>query len=260
MWSRCYRPGVRLPSLRRVVPSRVLDAVTVRVVHPLLHTAATAAVGLARETLRWAYVGAPDGVRMGFRSFGPRSMVQQPYATLVGREHVEIGSDTLLAAGVSLAAVPEAPVGPDGGPLIRIGDRVWSAPGLSIVAHRSIEVGDDVWFGPRVYVTDAGHDPSDPSIPIGHRMEPAEPVRIGAGSWLGAGVVVLPGVTIGEHVTVGAGSVVCDDLPAYSVAVGAPARVVRSSTTARARPSTRAGRRRSSRSAPAGPEAPSGRA
>ena len=68
---------------------------------------------------------------------------------------------------------------------------------------------------------------SDPDVPIGHRMAPARPVRIGAGSWLGTGVVVLSGVTIGERVTVGANSVVCDDLPDGSVAVGAPARVVR---------------------------------
>ncbi|UDY36725.1 acyltransferase [Dermatobacter hominis] len=218
---------MRLPSLRDLVPSRAVDAVTVRVLHPALHATATAAVAVAREALRWAYVGQVDGDRMGFRSFGERSMVQQPYATLVGLGHVEIGSDTLLAAGVCLAAVPESPDRSDGAPIIRIGDRVWSAPGLSIVAHRSVEVGDDVWFGPRVYITDAGHDPSDPSVPIGHRMEPAEPVRIGDGSWLGAGVVVLPGVTIGEHVTVGAGSVVCDDLPSHAVAVGSPARVVR---------------------------------
>jgi len=54
-----------------------------------------------------------------------------------------------------------------------------------------------------------------------------EPVRIGAGSWLGTGVVVLPGSTIGKHVVVGAGAVVAGDLPDNSVAVGNPARVVR---------------------------------
>ena len=90
-----------------------------------------------------------------------------------------------------------------------------------------MEIGDDVWIGPGVYITDADHDRSDPDVPIGHRMAPARPVRIGAGSWLGTGVVVLSGVTIGERVTVGANSVVCDDLPDGSVAVGAPARVVR---------------------------------
>ena len=213
--------------LRSLLPSRAVDAITIRLVHPALHATATAVVGLAREALRWAYVGAPDGARLGFRSFGERSMIQQPYATLLGVEGIEIGTDTLISAGVNLAAEPEPDHGVVPDPVIRIGDRVWAAAGLTIVAHRRVEIGDDVWFGPRVYITDAGHDPSDPSVPIGHRMEPARPVRIGDGSWLGTGVVVLPGVSIGEHVTVGAGSVVCDDLPSYCVAVGSPARVVK---------------------------------
>jgi acetyltransferase-like isoleucine patch superfamily enzyme len=191
-----------------------------------MHAAATAAVGVARSALRWAYIGAADGHRLGFAEFGERSMIQQPYATLLGVGRITIGADTLIAAGVSLAVAPE-----DGhrgtAPMIEIGSRVWAAPGLSVVAHRHIEIGDDVWLGPGVHITDADHDPSDPTIPIGLRMEPAQPVRIGKGSWLGTGVVVLPGVTIGDHVTVGANSVVCDDLPSYAVAVGSPARVVR---------------------------------
>ena len=55
---------------------------------------------------------------------------------------------------------------------------------------------------------------------------PEEPVRIGAGSWVGTNSVVLPGVTIGKHVAIGAGSVVTTDLPDNSVAVGSPARVI----------------------------------
>ena len=216
-----------IPLPTDLLPTRVAQVVKVRVVHPLLHTAATAAVGLAREALRWAYVGAADGRRLGFYHFGDGTMIQQPHATLLGVERIWIGADTLVASGATLAAVPEADAADDGEPIISIGSRVWAAPGLSIVAHRRVEIGDDVWFGPGVYITDAGHDPSDPDIPIGHRMEPAEPVRIGDGSWLGTGVVVLPGVTIGDHVTVGANAVVCDDLPSYTVAVGSPARVVR---------------------------------
>ena len=192
-----------------------------------MHAAATAAVGVAREVLRWAYIGAADGHRLGFAAFGERSMIQQPHSTLLGVERITIGADTLISAGASLAAVPED--GDRGGttPMIEIGSRVWAAQSLSVVAHRHVEIGDDVWLGPGVYITDADHDPSDPTVPIGLRMEPAQPVRIGDGSWLGTGVVVLPGVTIGDHVTVGANSVVCDDLPSYTVAVGSPARVVR---------------------------------
>ena len=196
-------------------------------VHPLLHAAASTAVGVARHALRWAYIGAADGRRLGFAGFGERSMIQEPYGTLLGVERITIGADTLISAGARLAAVPEDGQRGRTAAMIEIGSRVWAAQGLSVVAHRRVEIGDDVWLGPGVHITDAGHDPSDPTIPIGLRMEPAQPVRIGDGSWLGTGVVVLPGVTIGEHVTVGANSVVCDDLPSFTVAVGSPARVVR---------------------------------
>lgn len=218
MSSRSDRPGLSVPGL---------DRLKTRVVHPLLHVAATAAVGLARETLRWAYVGAADGERLGFAAFGADSLIQQPHSLLLGESMISIGSDTLISAGAILAASPESEEAIAQGPILQIGSRVWAATGLSIVAHRRVVIGDDVWFGPGVYITDAGHDPSDPAVPIGVRMEPAEPVHIGNGSWLGTGVAVLPGVTIGEHVAVGANSVVCDDLPSHTVAVGSPARVVR---------------------------------
>lgn len=198
-----------------------------RVVNPLRHRCASAVVELARETLRWAYIGPEDSDRLEFAKFESGSLIEQPYKVLLGPQHISIGRDTLIAAGSILAAWPESEDAYADGPILRIGDRVWGARGLSIVAHRSIEIGDDVWFGPSVYVTDAGHDSSDLDTPIGLQMEPAEPVRIGAGSWLGTGVVVLPGVTIGEHVVIGSNSVVCDDIPSNSIAVGSPAKVIR---------------------------------
>ncbi len=185
---------------------------------------------MARETLRWAYIGPEDSDRLGFGHFGPGTLIEQPYKVLLGPEHISIGNDTMIAAGAILAAWPESDEAYADGPILRIGDRVWGARGLSLVAHLDIEIGDDVWFGPGVYVTDAGHDSADLDVPIGLQMEPARPVRIGAGSWLGTGVVVLPGVTIGEHVVIGANSVVCDDIPSNCIAVGSPARVIREIT------------------------------
>lgn len=216
-------PRVPLPLHR--VPG--YDQLKVRVLHPALHVAATAALGLARETLRWAYVGAAEGDRLGFASFGDGTLIEQPHAVLLGEPMISIGSETLISAGAILAASPESEQAIEDGPILQIGSRVWAARGLALVAHRKVVIGDDVWFGPGVYVTDAGHDPSDLDVPIGLRMEAARPVHIGNGSWLGAGVVVLPGVTIGSHVAVGANAVVVDDLPSNTVAVGSPARVVR---------------------------------
>ncbi len=112
-------------------------------------------------------------------------------------------------------------------PVISIGDRCLIGRGSGIVGHFSIEIGDDVWTGHHVYITDQNHGYEDVSVPISRQTQPERPVRIGDGTWLGHGTVILPGVTIGKHVVVGANSVVTSDLPDNSVAVGAPARIIR---------------------------------
>ncbi len=104
--------------------------------------------------------------------------------------------------------------------VVGIGDRCLLGKGSSIVGHLSIEIGDDVWTGPHVYVTDQNHGYEDVELPISHQTMPERPVVIGDGSWLGYGAVVLPGARIGRHVVVGAGSVVVGDLPDRCVAVG----------------------------------------
>ena len=92
---------------------------------------------------------------------------------------------------------------------------------------RHIDIGDDVAIGPNVYITDHNHRYDDITAPIAGQWLAQDSVRIGAGSWLGTGVIVLPGSDIGVHVAVAAGSVVRGRLPDRSVAAGAPARVVR---------------------------------
>jgi acetyltransferase-like isoleucine patch superfamily enzyme len=162
-----------------------------------------------------------------FRRFGERSAICFPTTALFGEAYIEIGDNTIvgphasLSAGVSPVHVPDPP------PVLRIGDRCLIGRGSGIVAHRFVEIGDDVFTGHHVYVTDANHGYEDPSVPIGCQFAPPKPVRIGAGSWLGHGTIVLPGADIGRHVAVGAGSVVTGRLPDFSVAVGNPARVIK---------------------------------
>jgi acetyltransferase-like isoleucine patch superfamily enzyme len=85
-----------------------------------------------------------------------------------------------------------------------------------------------VFPGPYVYITDQNHGYADPEVPIGRQMPLNAAVRIGSGSWLGAGAVVLPGADIGRNVVIAAGSVVRGTVPDRCVAAGVPARVVRS--------------------------------
>ena len=95
------------------------------------------------------------------------------------------------------------------------------------MGHFSIVIEDDVWTGHHVYITDQNHGYERIDIPISQQTQPERAVRIGAGSWIGAGSVVLPGAQIGKHVTIGANSVVSGVIDDYSVAVGVPARVIR---------------------------------
>ena len=112
-----------------------------------------------------------------------------------------------------------------GGAHVHFGSNIFANFALTLVDDTHIYVGDCTMFGPNVTIATAAH----PVLP--ELREKAYqynlPVHIGRNCWLGAGVIVLPGVSIGDNTVVGAGSVVTRDLPANVVAVGSPCRVVR---------------------------------
>ena len=112
-----------------------------------------------------------------------------------------------------------------GGHHVHFGKNVYANFNLTMVDDTHIHVGDYTNFGPNVVLATAGH-PILPSLrELGTQYN--APIKIGKCCWLGAGVVVLPGVTIGDNTVVGAGSVVTKDLPSNVVAVGNPCRVIR---------------------------------
>ncbi|WP_262347414.1 sugar O-acetyltransferase [Nocardioides dongxiaopingii] len=113
----------------------------------------------------------------------------------------------------------------DYGTNITLGARCFANYGLVALDVAPITIGDDVQIGPHVQLLTPTH-PVEPE-PRRDKWEAAKPITIGDNVWLGGGVVVCPGVTIGADTVVGAGSVVTRDLPARVVAVGNPARVVR---------------------------------
>ena len=112
-----------------------------------------------------------------------------------------------------------------GGHHVHFGKNVYANYNLTLVDDTHIYVGDGTMFGPNVTVATAGH-PIDPELRE-RALQYNMPVRIGRNCWLGAGVIVLPGVTIGDNVVIGAGSVVTKNLPDNVVAVGNPCRVLR---------------------------------
>ena len=119
----------------------------------------------------------------------------------------------------------ESPLHTNWGRHTHFGNNVYANFNLTLVDDTDIFIGDSVMIGPNVTIATAGH-PIDPEL----RKKVAQyniPVRIGNNVWIGAGAVVLPGVSIGENTVIGAGSIVTKDIPANVVAVGNPCRVLR---------------------------------
>jgi acetyltransferase-like isoleucine patch superfamily enzyme len=186
------------------------------------------AVHAVRDRIsEWAAIG-PD-TRRGrrFGEFGRGSVICFPHDAIMNERYIRIGAGTMIGPHVTLSAgmVPGQRCLTD--PVVRIGDRCLIGRGSGIVGHLGIEIGDDVWTGHYVYITDQNHGYADLDLPISRQSQPERPVTIGDGSWLGHGTVVLPGARIGRHVVIGANSVVTGTIPDHTIAVGAPARVVK---------------------------------
>lgn len=112
-----------------------------------------------------------------------------------------------------------------GGAHVHFGKNIYANFNLTLVDDTHIYVGDYTMFGPNVTVATAGH----PILPELREREYQynAPVYIGRNCWIGAGAIILPGITVGDNVVIGAGSVVTKDLPSNVVAVGNPCRVLR---------------------------------
>ena len=112
-----------------------------------------------------------------------------------------------------------------GGHHVHFGSNIYANFGLTLVDDTHIFVGDNTMFGPHVTVATAGH-PIDPQLRE-KGLQFNMPVHIGTNCWIGAGAIIMPGVTIGDNTVIGAGSVVTRDIPSGVVAVGNPCRVLR---------------------------------
>ena len=121
-----------------------------------------------------------------------------------------------------------------GSPKIRIGKNVQINDLVHISALERVTIGDNTLMASHVYISDNSHGfykgktgDTPPDIDPASRPYFVAPVSIGANVWIGEGVIVMPGVTIGDGAVIGAHSVVTDDIPADSIAVGSPAKVIK---------------------------------
>jgi lipopolysaccharide O-acetyltransferase len=162
-------------------------------------------------------------VRQGMPYVGDRVRLIPPIL-VYGGAAIRIGNGVCIWQHARLIAHNSD----DGSIKIDIGDGASIHPYAHISAIRSVRIGAGALFASNVYISDHDHDWRDPDDPpISNARVLAAPVDIGPNVWLGEKVCVLRGVTIGEGSIVGAGSVVTKDIPPRSIAVGAPARVIR---------------------------------
>jgi acetyltransferase-like isoleucine patch superfamily enzyme len=141
----------------------------------------------------------------------------------LGEGRLRVGAGALFEPGVWITAPGQA--------CITIGAGTFLNLGVMVAAMDLVEIGEHCMFANGCFVTDADHRIDDPDTPITWQgFTSRGPTRIGDDVWCGANVVVTSGVTIGERSVIGANAVVTQDIPPHSVAVGAPARVVRQIT------------------------------
>jgi acetyltransferase-like isoleucine patch superfamily enzyme len=158
---------------------------------------------------------------------------------IINPERISFGDHAWLGPGSFIVAVKQYP-----GPSLRhpnrdheiqsysshihIGHRVTSSGSLVIGAAQRVDIGDDVLLAMNVTILDNLHGYQTPDVPYKYQpLQRIAPVAVGRGCWIGQNVVILPSVTIGEMSIIGANSVVTHDIPARSIAVGAPARVIK---------------------------------
>jgi acetyltransferase-like isoleucine patch superfamily enzyme len=133
---------------------------------------------------------------------------------------LEVGEGTLLEPNVWITCPGDA--------RIRIGGGTFLNMGVMVAANELVEIGDHCMFANHCFVTDANHRFDDPDKPITWQgFSSKGPTRVGDNVWCGAGVVITSGVTVGERCVIGANSVVTQDIPPFSVAAGAPAKVLK---------------------------------
>lgn len=177
-----------------------------------------------------------DKVKLGYNfilskfQYPHQRFIRQPLI-LRGSELINLGQQLTTGFYCRIEAFISSD---NNSPKINFGKNIQLNDYVHISAIHSVEIGDDVLMASHVYISDNSHgsysgdeNDTDPTIPPIKRSYYVAPVKIGNRVWLGEGVIVMPGVTIGDGAIIGAHSVVNKSIPSNCIAVGAPAKIVK---------------------------------
>lgn len=159
-------------------------------------------------------------------------IIRRPFI-LRGREFVDFGNGLTTGYWCRFEVFP---LNDDCRIRLKFGNNIQINDFVHICAMDYVEIGDGCMFASHIYISDNSHgiysdcrniNQSSPDTPPDHRQYITAPVKIGNNCWLGEGVIIMPGVTIGDGCVIGAHSVVNKDVPAACIAVGSPAKVIK---------------------------------
>lgn len=150
---------------------------------------------------------------------GTNSSIRERLLILIdNNSELLIGDNTSIDRGGEITSV-------NGAHLV-IGNGTGIGSYCNIRCDKSITIGDNCYIAQFVTIVDGGYEFKDKNMPINRTRYNTDRISIGNNVWLGAGVIVLPGVEIGDGAVIGAGSIVVKDIPPYAIAVGNPSRVI----------------------------------
>lgn len=203
--------------------------ITIRnVVEWLVYMSGMLLIPMAKKLASFNKIYQNKRLNRRLKKCGKRLNVNLPM-TFCHEEFMEIGDGFASASGLYLECIVKYGKN-EFSPKLVIGNNVWINRDCHIGCMNKIVIGDNVMLGERVLIEDHAHgNDSNPDIPVGNRpLYSKGPIIIGDNVWIGNNVCIFSNVNIGQCSIIGANSVVNCDIPAYSVAVGAPARVVKS--------------------------------
>lgn len=166
----------------------------------------------------------------GFKRFGKNSLIRPCFNALRGEKYISVGEDCYIGKLVQLTAT-DTFGNQHFNPIIEIGNNCSIGDFSHVTAINEIRLGNNVRMGKNILITDNSHGSSDLSmLDIAPNFRPLiskGPVIIDDNVWIGAKSCIMPGVHIGKGAIIGAGSVVTKDIPAFAMAAGTPAKVIR---------------------------------
>ena len=167
--------------------------------------------------------------KLKLKDCGKSTLFESPYE-IEGAKYISVGSNVRVKPRFHIAAIDNHN-GLTFNPTIIIGNGVSINYDVHIACIDRVEIGDGALLGSKIFITDHFHGDTNLeslSIPPSQRpLTSKGPVVIGKNVWIGEGVAIMPGVTIGDNSIIGANSVVTKDIPGFSIAVGAPARIIK---------------------------------